>query len=784
MKIEQENSLKKVLKNGLSLFCGAGFSVEARNKDNIFLPCGNNFLTYVKKRFPSVGEYSELTNACTFLESTENDSFHNFITDFFSVGYFNPVYKELLQLPIKNIFTTNVDNLWFKIFENSNNKYLNNLAKNGSIYEKRDLKTIDYYALHGCVEIPGKPYIFSKIDLVTAFSEGNNSWKALGENSKTEPILFWGWNFNDPAPLQAMYRKSQNINENQAKWFLLYDKDNIKKENIDILKVLGFNIIYGSTQDLLEYIKAFNNETKDSSDSFYKDNIKIDDEKYCIPNQPSITSVPLDVFFCEYSPRWSHIYSNQIPKTHHYKTIANIIDSGKNSFVIGLRGCGKTTIMMQLLKDFDSSGRKKHFLIAPNIFDVEIYLKTINTENVLLFIDDALQDVDALEILFKHKNIQIVAFERDFDYESQFHKLEKYELQIIDISEINKTDAQSILKAVPKTLLKDYVSTNVIDCDPTIPNLFVSNFKNINFGFFDKFYEKDSIAAEVFLLICYVHSCGVPCSFDMVYSYLGDENYSWEDMQNILDKSGKLIKENDFRFIGFTPREIIQDYYSCRSRFFAEKIVEKIEHTNSNEILRNVLKKFASNVPLYKICNYKKFKKKCIDADMTNKIFPIVSEGIDFYKLWIEKDENEYVYQQAALYLAKKKEYQDAFLWIDKAKSISQYNRFSVQSTYAQIWFDSNYDKDEKQLLLQSLNQLEECCKNDKKTRAIHFIHYVEKVDKFLRKYGFAESKGLIDSALKYIDIGLNPENFELSKYHKNRLKKYQRKFIDLFNKS
>lgn len=37
-----------------------------------------------------------------------------------------------------------------------------------------------------------------------------------------------------------------------------------------------------------------------------------------------------------------------------------------------------------------------------------------------------------------------------------------------------------------------------------------------------------------------------------------------------------------------------------------------------------------------------------------------------------------------------------------------------------------------------------------------------------------------MDSVLKYIEIGLNPENYELSKYHKNLLSKYKNRFLKL----
>lgn len=312
MNIENENTLKKSLEKGINLFCGAGFSVEAKNFEDRKLPCGDGLLLVLKERFNSISEYGDLIKACTFLQLTENEAFHSFITEYFKVKSFEDCYNELLKLPLKNIFTTNVDNLWFKIFSNAENKSLNNIANNGSVYGiNRHSGIVDYYALHGCVENPNASYIFSKIDLATAFIDGANSWESLSKETETFPIIFWGWNFADPAPLQAMYKKKNNINNNQNKWFLLYG-DNVKKEDEDILRALGFNIIKGSTKEFLEYIKKFNIENKKKkTDSYFFD---IDDKKYCIPNKKDIVSVPIDIFFSEYSTRWSHIYSNSIVK--------------------------------------------------------------------------------------------------------------------------------------------------------------------------------------------------------------------------------------------------------------------------------------------------------------------------------------------------------------------------------------------------------------------------------------------------------------------------------------
>ena len=125
MRIEYEESFKRALLSGINLFCGAGFSVGAKNPDDEYLPLGNQLLAKLKERFKNIGIsiYTDLTKACTKIEKNDKSSFRKYIEQIYTVvnydinsGY---NYSLLLDIPIKKIFTTNVDDLWFNIFENS-----------------------------------------------------------------------------------------------------------------------------------------------------------------------------------------------------------------------------------------------------------------------------------------------------------------------------------------------------------------------------------------------------------------------------------------------------------------------------------------------------------------------------------------------------------------------------------------------------------------------------------------------------------------------------------------
>lgn len=420
--------------------------------------------------------------------------------------------------------------------------------------------------------------------------------------------------------------------------------------------------------------------------------------------------------------------------------------------------------MMQLLVDFGTN-KLKNILIAPSIEQAQGYLKVLNGKKSILFIDDCFRDTNALILLLQAKNVQVVAFDRDFNYERQFHQIKGFSFHLIDITEITQEDAQSIVNIIPTELKRSNGGTKHLDKDPTILNLLAKNLKTTNFRFIQDFYKEDRIAAKVFIMIAYVHSCGVPCSFDMVYSFLGDDKYSWQEMYNILDRAGGLIKDASDWFTEYNLTEALQDYYRCRSRYLAEKIIASIPY--GSEVFADMLTEFTTYVPAFKICQYDKFKRSAYDADLVCRAFPDLQEGAEFYELCLAKDESEYIYQQAAIYFSRNEDYKSAFNWIEKARNLAHYNRFSIDSTYAKIYFDVNLPTDQEQSKA-ALDILSECCKSDKR-KSIHFSVFAKCCIDYHKTYGGSEYLGM---ALDFIKEGLDDKNISLSEKNKSELRK------------
>lgn len=770
-----EELFKNALRQGINLFCGAGFSVESTDYDDLKLPVGAKLLDELKIKFPSISSYSNLPRACTKLTRSDKQSFYSFLNNRFCVKDFAPEYTSLTKIRIKSIYTTNIDDLFFKIFELSETPFfLTDCSVRGSVYN--DDLAVNYFPLHGCIRNQGD-YVFGATEIASAFSQRGNekSWKNLAVDAANDPILFWGWNFEDAGPIEAMYGDENNIDNNTNRWVLLREPND---ETVDYIKSLGFNIIIGDTKEMLTYITEFT-ETLPADDKEDPTDDKATQllERYQIPlNNESLPSYPLRRFFLEYTPSWSHIYSHSIPKTTNYKKVENSIAAGTNTIVMGIRGAGKTTLMMQLLVDFNTN-KLKHLLIAPSVEQAQSYLKALSGKKSILFIDDCFRDTNALILLLQAKNVQVVAFDRDFNYERQFHQIKKFPFCPIDITEITQEDAQSIINIIPTELKRPNGGTKHFEKDPTILNLLAKNLKATNFKFIHDFCQKDLVAAKVFIMIAYVHSCGVPCSFDMVYSFLGDDKYSWQDMYDIVNRAGGLIKDASDWFTEYNLKEALQDYYRCRSRYLAEKIIASIPY--GNKVFAEVLSEFTTYVPAYKICQYDHFKRSAYDADLVCRAFPDIQKGTEFYKLCVEKDESEYIYQQAAIYFSRNKDYKSAFNWIEKARNLAHYNRFSIDSTYAKIYFDVNLSTDQEQCKA-ALDILSECCKNDKR-KSIHFSVFAKCCIDFHKEYGGSE---YLDMALAYIKEGLDDKNISLSKNNKWELQELQKELIGYIENS
>lgn len=198
-----------------------------------------------------------------------------------------------------------------------------------------------------------------------------------------------------------------------------------------------------------------------------------------------------------------------------------------------------------------------------------------------------------------------------------------------------------------------------------------------------------------------------------------------------------------------------QDYYVPRSRSVAEAVMHKIPA----EEIKSLLLTFHTEVSPTKISRYDIFRRGAYDAGLVGRAFPDWEEGLSFYELASTRDNTHSLKQQAAIYLAHRKQYHLAFSWIDEALSMIGRQNAPVKNTYAVILFLANSDKplDSEVInsLIESMEILANCYNSDIR-KTYHAKVFSDQALKFaIRLPNQPESMQYLDKAIQWLETEL-----------------------------
>ena len=180
MKVQNENNLIAALNNEINLFVGSGFSTLAADNQGRNLPVGSQLRDELTTLF-NMSEDLTLAQMATILNSGRRREFRFFLKERFTVGEFDSRYKIIERLPIRSIFTTNIDNLIHEIYKESKAAYINDLDLHGATFSDRN--SIDYIALHGSVLSEGRDLSFDSTELASASAREPDRWRYLSQGN-------------------------------------------------------------------------------------------------------------------------------------------------------------------------------------------------------------------------------------------------------------------------------------------------------------------------------------------------------------------------------------------------------------------------------------------------------------------------------------------------------------------------------------------------------------------------------------------------------------------------
>lgn len=747
MNIENQNTLRKALADGINLFLGAGFSVLARDVTGAELPVGGQLAAELSRAFQLSGtEGLSLPQLCTILESEQLARLREYLRRRYTVESFDRRYAALSNINVGTIFTTNIDDLIHKIYAKVDSHYINDVTSRGAAFGDRT--AIDYVPLHGSVAHAEDKFTFSITDLATAFSSDPDKWHLLTGRLQSFPTLFWGYSLADAGALQAISSSASKGRPHHDKWMCMRTPD---EATTRYFKALGFHIIIADTGEMLNYLATLPGSVPTRLANIAMPTGSLFPE-YAVPPAGTVPVRPLQDFYLGAAPSWHDIYSNALCKTSHYGAIVESINSGKHTIVLGIPACGKTTLMMQVAAGYGFNGHKL-VCDALTVEKAQVMIRSLGLEPALVFLDNSSDSIDALNLLAQRRNIQVVGIDRDHNWETASHKI-KVNLSMLGVTSLTVKDQQDVFLAIPVSLRQsNFVSPQVErGVSPSLYKLLQANLStpNLNTRFqplLRKLGSADELLHDYLVMCSYVHSCHTPVSFDMALAFLRGDVLDYKEVYEITSKLASLIPD----YIGALA-DSKQDYFMPRSVFVSEAIMGQV----ASEALRRVLLRFNNNVTPFRICHFDIFRRRAFTADLARRAFPDWQEGQEYFERLYQRDKSPYLLQQAALYCAAKHQYHEAFNLIDRAIMQAGPRVFSIRNSHAIILFEANFphaaDGDEKTraTLDHSMAILTECYTDDKR-KQYHAEKFGDLAFKYWHVYGDNNARQYLNTARDWL---------------------------------
>lgn len=775
MRFDKEPLFKELVrKHGFNVYLGAGFSVYAKNDDGESLPLGNRINDKLIKLFQlDKNRGFNLSKTCQKIKKDSEGLLEKILKDTYRVCDFDNIYLELTKMPIKNIVTTNIDDLVERIYGSRESKIRISDSKIYGTLEKENM--VNLFKLHGSVTYPlGEKMSFTEKELTDLFIRDKGLFESVTYKLAACPTIFWGTSLQDSNTLELISNSAVFAKNNMPKWIVVYPEEE-NRNLMEDFEELGFYIIEADTKDLIIHLSKQSFTRHDDDDVYIYKKYRETFPGNFICNELKRSGVrrPVVDFFSGAEPQISDIMSANVTKTSYYTEVLEQVLTNNITLITGIPGCGKSTLLMQLAFSNDISGHKFWF---SNIIqqEAENLIQLVEEDrNVIVFVDNLYNSIDALQILNKVSNIKLVVAERALNFEHVKRYLPVSSNNIIDISNLNSMDIQNICKSMNRSSA-DAIS--LMKNNKNISLLEIVFFASVNARIQDRiklyiedlqsFSENDLRVnlLELFALVNYTSYCGVPISMDMLYFYYSEEIDTYEDILYALDKMNKIIVESE----DTNEFDITQNYLVMRSKLFAEKSLNLLPR----EMMAEVLVKFLDNVSIHVIYRYDIFKRRAYDADITTRAFDL-EQGKNFYEKLLERNNSPYVKQQYALFLQRKKKLDLAWEQIDQAYTDCKKKIFSIANTHAIIMFEKNMEikwKDDEELVLlkriieNSFSTLEFCITQDIRanyhviTYARHAINYYDKfkTDDYTGNY-ITNALSQVNSVLQsgeYIYIG------------------------------
>lgn len=748
----QEELFAYELSKGINLFLGAGFSVLP-NISKEKLPNAKELCKEVCTKFEIDEIFSDdLYSASEMIPASE---YQSFLRNRFTVkGEINELYYLIDKLNIKNIITTNIDNIVPTIFASEESShYINDMGLYGAA--RKNPNCIEYIAINGNVCDQNSHLYFGKFELTLTEQKNEDLYRSAYSLLLEMPVLFWGYSFTDNGVLKII-KKMFDSNKQNNIWVQCLPED---EKQIKFFRAQGCKVIIADTLQLFRWIE----------DKFLKSKYYNQSSQYSLTDSSLASYRIPKQYVCETNEKgdyykfgktcWYSIYNNHALETCLVDQIWTHHLTSKNVVILGHKFSGKTTALMQCA--VKHSDENVFFLHGDYTYEeIRAFLKKIGNVNIIVFIKDIAKDIDSFCLLASKPNVSVIATSDKYAFESIRHILVKKSISFFEdnVGDLDENTARLIYNHMPASIRMDhFVYKKASNEEYTFIELLGQNIKG--FMSYDSVlktlkaicnFDEDgtpSLDIQLIALTVYLQTNGSYMSMDLFFSYFNFTNYYSQIIPFCEKVKGLLIDTGD---AGYD-----QDYFSIRSEFFLHYAFETFsKDAELRKVYKYVIEKLVWEVPKSRIYRYDVFVKKAYDSRLFYNMFSDDEEtAFELYDCIYRYDANPYTLQQKALCLSLFRRSKEAFAVIDTALSFLP-NNFSMKNSKAEIVYNANKsfrsEKAEEQLH-KATDILEECRKNDKRQN-YHAILYAKIVCHLNRFYPSEKNYSMLEAALNWLE--------------------------------
>ncbi|MBL6457757.1 SIR2 family protein [Belnapia sp. T6] len=773
LNVSESGLLSADFVRGVNLFLGAGFSTLAKNRFTKSLPVGDGLKDLLVKEF-NLEPYASLDLAGLYavLLADRRDALRDFLAKTFTVTDYDSRYDALRSLEVEFLYTTNIDDLPFKIFDargGDDKRVLHDLTLYGA--PRQPSEVVQFIPLHGNVRHEDSDFLFTPGQIASAFASDRQTWYVFQRELQARPTFFLGYGMRDAGVLQALQDGSSRSLVNR--WILLRRHDEAASA---LYTSLGFHVIVGEAEDFLKFVA---DRTNPVTPAVVRSGRQIFTGQ--VPNIAEVAQRPIRNFFLGAEPEWSDAYSSQVVRRRINSAVKNSIFNGKHVAIVGLPLSGKTTILKQVAAELAADRPILYFDRITNPQADKIVAEHHGQAGkALIFVDNLIDSRDPIDLLVNKIGAQIVCAEQSIYFDSVGLRSMQARLDVHSSSDILIQDLQRIIDSIPVDIRRWHPDEiDMVEYDSSELGLFESFRRhvmdeNLTSRFRSKLAEfeaKDSEAFDVYIMACYVAACRTIVSFDMIYTYLPKHRKEYGDVYDVIRRIDSFLVEVDL------ANDSDQDHFSVRSGALARVALREC----SSRSFGRIFERFHTSVSTRLIVDYPVFRRYAYDNDFARKAFPRVEDGQRFYERLVRSTDNAYDYQHGAIYLSKMKSFTEAFSWIDTALSKSRGRVFSIRNTHARILFEANIDvlkrnvRDNTALqgIKESMDVLQGCIKNDAR-RSYHLLRYSDQAIQYAEimsdqnsldwlRHAYENLQQMVDQAT----VSQSRESYNLRKYRK-----------------